>query len=361
MKHSLLCLLLVLFLSSCAETVFLAHLTKQIPESSTTQFKVGNPYKIAGKTYTPKESYTHKETGIASWYGPNFHGKMTANGETYDMYALTAAHRTLQIPSIVKVTNLENGRSIKVRINDRGPFAHERVIDMSKRGAELLGFLEQGTARVRVEVLPLESQIVAQAAKEGKKINVNETLRLARLYNKEKATKVASNDVLASSNGVRGEPLTLSNKQEMDILQKQAEPFQSVTTVNPVEVETLSPSTPLELADLPSTKNTDSFSELMDTVSEKDATDHINDVEVEAVKPSNLFIQAGSFSSKDNAYKLADRIKKYGNTSVQEALVNDRTFYRVRVGPLDTVNVADETLAKMWQEQHLQDSRIIVD
>jgi rare lipoprotein A len=110
-------------------------------------FKVGNPYQISGVWYYPKEDPFYDETGIASWYGEDFHGKATANGERYDMNALTAAHRTLPMPVVVRVTNLENGRSLRLRLNDRGPYARGRIIDVSKRAAQLLGFQENGTAR----------------------------------------------------------------------------------------------------------------------------------------------------------------------------------------------------------------------
>lgn len=121
-------------------------------------YKVGKPYQISGKWYYPKEDYSYSEVGIASWYGSDFHDKRTANGEKYDMNTLTAAHRTLPIPSIVRVTNLENGRSLVLRVNDRGPYAKNRIIDISKRGAQLLGYQMQGTAKVRVELLEDESK-----------------------------------------------------------------------------------------------------------------------------------------------------------------------------------------------------------
>lgn len=121
-------------------------------------YKVGKPYKIMGTWYYPQEDYSYSEVGIASWYGEDFHAKKTANGENYDMNTLTAAHRTLPLPSIVKVTNLENGRSLVLRVNDRGPYAKNRIIDISKRGAQLLGFQTKGTAKVRVEILPEESK-----------------------------------------------------------------------------------------------------------------------------------------------------------------------------------------------------------
>lgn len=161
-----------LTLAGCAETKLAVHTAKELsgtatPAVSTTgigPFKVGNPYQINGVWYHPQEDYAYVEEGAASWYGPGFHGKLTANGEVYDQYAVTAAHRTLPMPSLVRVTNLENGRAIVVRINDRGPFARNRIIDLSKRSAQLLDMIDQGTARVRVEVLPEESRALKAAA-----------------------------------------------------------------------------------------------------------------------------------------------------------------------------------------------------
>jgi len=131
-------------------------------------YKVGEPYQIGGIWYYPAEDYAYDETGIASWYGPDFHGKYTANGEVYDMNDLTAAHHTLPMPSLARVTNLDNGRSIVVRVNDRGPFAKGRILDMSRRGAQLLGFEQAGTAKVRVQILAQESkQLAAQMKAQG--------------------------------------------------------------------------------------------------------------------------------------------------------------------------------------------------
>mgnify|MGYP001809721592 CR=1 FL=1 len=108
------------------------------------------PYQVRGIWYTPKDQPNYNEVGEASWYGQQFHNKQTANGETFDMWVVSAAHKTLPLPSIVEVTNLDNGRKIKVRVNDRGPFVQGRIIDMSRAGADALGFSGKGTARVRV-------------------------------------------------------------------------------------------------------------------------------------------------------------------------------------------------------------------
>lgn len=151
-------------------------------------YKVGKPYKISGKWYYPKEDYSYSEVGVASWYGKDFHAKKTANGEKYDMNTLTAAHRTLPLPSIVRVTNLENGRSLVLRVNDRGPYAKNRIIDISKRGAQLLGYQTQGTAKVRVELLEDESRELKAAL-------LNEPMP-SRYEKPAKATAYAQNVVV---------------------------------------------------------------------------------------------------------------------------------------------------------------------
>ena len=115
--------------------------------------KFGTPYTIDGITYYPDADPFYDTTGTASWYGPGFHGGVTANGEVYDMTAMTAAHKTLPLPSYVRVTNLENGREIVVRLNDRGPFAKGREIDLSFAAAEKLDMIDQGSAQVRVQYL----------------------------------------------------------------------------------------------------------------------------------------------------------------------------------------------------------------
>jgi len=112
---------------------------------------VGSPYVIAGELYVPREDPDYSEVGYASWYGPNFHGRLTANGEIYDMNGLSAAHTTLPLPSYVRVTNLTNGSSVVVRVNDRGPFHDDRIIDLSARAAELLGMTNAGVAQVQVD------------------------------------------------------------------------------------------------------------------------------------------------------------------------------------------------------------------
>lgn len=114
-------------------------------------YRVGRPYTVAGRLYVPEEDRNYSAVGLASWYGDDFHGRRTANGEVFDMTSISAAHPTLPMPSYARVTNLSNGKSLIVRVNDRGPYHANRVMDVSYRAAKLLEFERSGTARVRVE------------------------------------------------------------------------------------------------------------------------------------------------------------------------------------------------------------------
>lgn len=115
--------------------------------------QLGEPYQVAGRWFTPREDPAYDKVGIASWYGPQFHRRMTSNGEWFDMDYMSAAHATLPIPSYARITNLENGRQVVVRINDRGPFVGTRIIDLSRKAATTLAFQEKGMAQVRVKYL----------------------------------------------------------------------------------------------------------------------------------------------------------------------------------------------------------------
>ena len=133
-------------------------LGEPVPKGGGT-YRVGKPYTVAGRIYVPEEDVNYREEGLASWYGDDFHGRLTANGEVFDMASLSAAHPTLPMPCYARVTNLSNGKSLIVRVNDRGPYHGNRLMDVSSRAAELLEFKGNGVARVRVEYVgraPLE-------------------------------------------------------------------------------------------------------------------------------------------------------------------------------------------------------------
>jgi len=141
----------------------LAGIPDAVPHAEPLHRYANRPYTVLGKTYTPLTvTGTYKERGIASWYGKKFHGQRTSIGEVYDMYGMTAAHTTLPIPSYAKVTNLANHKSVIVRINDRGPFLHDRIIDLSYTAADKLGIIGNGQGEVEVESLSADDSAPAK-------------------------------------------------------------------------------------------------------------------------------------------------------------------------------------------------------
>src|SRR6201996_5310117 len=148
-------------------------------------YRVGKPYTVGGRVYVPEEDVNYREEGLASWYGDDFHGRQTANGEAFDMDGLSAAHPTLPMPSYARVTNLSNGRSLIVRVNDRGPYHGNRIIDVSSRAADLLGFRSSGTAWVKVEYVaraPIEGsddRILAATLRQDEPAPAPGTVKLA--------------------------------------------------------------------------------------------------------------------------------------------------------------------------------------
>jgi len=310
-----------LAVSACAETEFLVHSAKRMGSVFETPqepiYKVGEPYQIQGTWYYPAEDYQYDETGIASWYGAQFHGRRTANGEPYDMNALTAAHRTLPMPSYVRVTNLENGRSLILKVNDRGPFARGRIIDISRRGSQLLGFHDVGTARVRVQIMADQSRAIA-----------------ARMRGR---TQLAD----------AGTPITVDRLPKPDVKTEALAPppgGASAPVVRPAPA-------PQPVAAPPERK----------TAAKRNDNEVLSDkVTVTPVKKTNLFVQAGAFTQFENANRVRAKLSPIGPVTVKQALVNGKDFYRVRIGPLQSVNDADRTLDAVSRAGY-PDARIVVD
>ena len=160
--------LCLLAIAGCSEVKLALHVVKKFNLETKDEeekppvrvakphYKLGSPYQVNHVWHYPSYDPNYDRTGVASWYGPAFHGRPTANGERFDMNGVTAAHPTLPLPSRVRVTNLENGRQLELRVNDRGPFVNGRIIDLSRRAAQLLGFKSQGLAKVRVQYLGLD-------------------------------------------------------------------------------------------------------------------------------------------------------------------------------------------------------------
>jgi rare lipoprotein A len=308
---------IVILLTGCTEAQYGAHIAKQVSgPAQVGKYKVGTPYYIDGTQYFPVETFEHSETGIASWYGPGFHGKQTANGEIYDQNDLTAAHRTLQMPSLVRVTNLENGRALVLRVNDRGPYSKGRVIDVSSRAADLLGMKGKGTAKVRVDVLAEESRRIAEDARLGK--------------------------------DTRGYEVALNSRGNVEVTPPgvpSSTPVASDATQTAVQVASVQ-SEPLQ----PIKGHVTSDGRFM--------PDGI--VTIEPVKSSNIFVQAGAFSDQSNAVRLSQNLATVGSTNVYPTNVAGQDFYRVRVGPFNTVEEADAALSRIIS-QGSSNAKIIVE
>ena len=275
------------------------------------RYKVGNPYKIAGRWYHPRENKRYDKKGIASWYGDLFHGRYTANGEIYDMNALTAAHPTLPMPTYAQVTNLQNGRSIVVRINDRGPYAHDRVIDLSKRSAKVLGIHRAGTGRVRVRYL-------------GKApLNGNDSYERQVLASQPWA-RVAHN----------GAPKIYA-KPVAEAVNRGAKPMALARANDPMTVGTV----PAPTRKPPTQRVARAASPRTAAIPRTTS----------AARPNRrmVFVQAGSFRSELNADNVRRRLQGLGTVQVYPAEVNGTIWYRVRVGPFRERHQANEALQRV--------------
>lgn len=338
--HAALALLAIAALGGCASGQQSAR-----PNVSSVErgyYKIGEPYTVDGVLYTPAEDWTYDETGIASWYGPDFHGKRTANGELYDMNQVTGAHKTLPMPCLVRVTNLDNGRAIVVRVNDRGPFSRGRVLDLSRRAAQLLGFERIGTAKVRVQILAAESQALAVAAREG---------------------RLGSD--LAGLDAAAAPPAP------------PAMPTPSYAAAKPPAAALPAPAPPTPAA-LPPAYPDDQRAALVALANEGAAIQQlapaptVNGTTVggrflpapqftqQKVKPASIYIQAGTFSVIENAERLRNSLDRVAKTDISPLTINGKPFYRVRVGPIGSVDEADQLLSRIVGVG-ASDARIIVD
>jgi len=314
----------VLLFGGCSETQLVMHAVKKVsrdnPELAQGVYKVGKPYKIGRVWYYPSVNYKYKETGIASWYGPNFHGKLTANGERFDQYKISAAHRTLPLPSMVQVTNLENGRAIRVLLNDRGPFAHGRIIDLSKRAAQLLGFVDKGTTKVRVEIIASESRQLA--------------LAYGRRTGQEKvAQAVTGNTLQAGRPTIRPAPRIAVTKVPLPNADDRGS-----SGLMPVQVAAAKPP--------------------QRTITAKPRTD--GRIVQEQVGVTRMYVQAGSFAQYTNANRLRARLSVLGPTRILAMQYDKQQLFRVRVGPIANLELADGILERMIRSG-FTDARLIVD
>ena len=254
-------------------------------------YKIGNPYQVGGVWYYPERDLAYDETGIGSWYGDEFAGRLTANGEIFDPDMVTAAHKTLPMPSVVRVTNLDNGKSLVVRINDRGPFVAGRVIDLSREAARLIGYRDQGIARVRVQVL------------------AEQTLRLEKLAKSGNFAEITGDDV--------------------------ATPI--VAAVEQPEVSMTATSSTGKIVNSGAEDNNISALELL-------ARSRVGEVITVAPIRTQLWVQVGAFYAQANASNVLAKVEAVGTGQVSPVEVLGQTLHRVRIGPLSSVEAADRAL-----------------
>jgi len=315
-------------------------------------YKVGNPYKIMGKWYYPKEDYNYSEVGVASWYGEDFNGKMTANGEHYNMNTLTAAHRTLPLPSIVKVTNLQNGRSVVVRVNDRGPYVKDRIIDLSKHGAQLLGYMGQGTTKVRVEIMAKESKALKEAMLTGKVSPENEIAIENRTPAPSLSESSAERIKIAAQTEKAEEAEIYASVGNRQISAGKYTP--TGKTAEPAVYGSAASATgEIKSGTYGVVGSNDNKLKEGNGIYGKAATDPSKG-DTRANKSGNYeymkgyyYIQTGSFSDYSLAHKQFIRLKEYGSSHIVPTEINGKKFYRVSMGPYSRKEEATVAQAKI--------------
>ena len=265
---------------------------------------VGEPYQVAGRWFTPKEQTSYDKKGVASWYGEAFNRRKTSNGEWFDMTRLTAAHPTLPLPSYVKVTNLDNGRDAVVRVNDRGPFVGTRVIDLSKKTAEVLDFRQKGKANVRV-------QYIGPAP-------LNDNGRHLAAMNKELNRGTSLNRMIAAANRSKGR-----------------------STASDVQV-----------AQAKSVRKTKAAVESVAYEAPKAPPPAASGVE------SSFFIQVGSFSNPHNAARVRDQFASAWPVQFVELTGSSGSLFRVRLGPIADREDAEAALESAYAAG-FTDARVI--
>ena len=318
-----------ILITSCSEATFIVNSAKRIGSwGDDPTYKIGNPYKINGKWYYPAVDYDYDETGMASWYGPQFHGKKTANGEIFDQNIISAAHKTLPLPSVVKVTNLDNGRILpEVRINDRGPFAKNRIIDLSKKAAEELGFVNKGVARVRVQLLEDESRKMAML-QENKKIKTN-SAEIGKVKKKIKDNYDESANY--SSVKDREKP-----EISIDFPEDATVEFESKKRKE-VEIDFVESDNEGQQKDngiyFPKHSN-------KQIVEEKIKKGEIFFTKEDEGRRANLEIQVGAFEDHRNAKSLIEKLSEF-EAYIKREFVNEKYLYKVRIGPIENMKIAN--------------------
>jgi len=292
------------------------------------------PYQVAGKWYFPRADPTYDQVGTASWYGYPFQARHTADGEIYDEALITAAHKTLPLPCIVEVTNLQNGRSIRVRVNDRGPFVGERLIDLSKAAAEQLGFDRRGTTQVRVRFITMASPLTAPGL------------------------MMASNTPSPSRSPYAPQPRAYSDAFD-DLETAPAPPIQAAYQPQPTPRDD-----PMaeEDAGPPETSPTPVAGPIVATILPAPTPTSFARPQMADRPPATTSggysVQAGAFATQSSADRAAARLAGAGSAQIVPLQRNGATLYRVVVGTFPDASAAGETRARVMA-MGFADARVI--
>lgn len=322
------------------------------PDAPYTGVKVGKPYEVNGKTYYPSQEPDYDKTGDGSWYGPGFHGKRTASGERFNENDITAAHPTLPMPSLVRVTNLKNGKSIIVRVNDRGPFHRNRIIDLSKRSAQLIGL--HSTMPVRVQYLKRETEAYIAELEKGGPLKIdmvayNERAKAGGGFVSDAAAEeeeapqaiaVSENvETVAPFVSVESNDLTPSTANAAAPAKATAALASKVVTLKPWADDniTLPEPPPYEEAQAPAPKPEKTL-----------ATPKKQEAKPAAATGGSYIILAGSYSSQANARTLAEKLSGHKiHASVDKVEAGGKNWWRVHAGPFADKQSAELALTKV--------------
>lgn len=296
--------------------------------------KLGQSYSVDGETHVPRFQPNYVEEGMASWYGPGFHGGKTANGERYDSSEMTAAHKTLPLPSMVRVTMLETGKSAIVRVNDRGPFSKGRIIDLSKAAAQEIGLIRKGTARVRVEYLGPETEKFAsllEGGRDPKEIDIAQEVLLPT----QRGTQMASASRTEKSTSWldRLNPVASAHAHTPD--DGDAGEVSSADVMEVTSSDLASPSAPPVSGGAPLATESP-FAAVLKATTPPLASSGAH------------YFQLGAFANLANAETLKGKVSMLGAASVQPKHMAEKgTFYVVRLGPYTDVDESSRVLAEL--------------
>lgn len=384
----------LLTLSGCTDNGVLFRSSGYDIQKETGIYKIGQPYQIKGVTYTPQEDYSYSESGMASWYVGDSNHSITANGEKYDPNLMTAMHKTLPLPSLVRITNLENNNTAIVRVNDRGPFVNNRLMDVSQKTAEALEFTLTGTTMIRVDILPEESRRMKEELLRQNKVDTSDSQPNIPLnFNADLSQPLyapgVSHQILYDGETTDlGEPVVLEEELKPIDLTKET---QNVSTdrkdvgvngetsapnlqvlENPViknDIDTLKknisqPISEVKLNDNPTsvTSSLSSAEQLIESAQKiSSRSDKIkDDITEEKISKPVFYIQAGAFTNLQNADLFSKELGSYGKVDIYPKQIGSRNFHRVLIGPFETRADANQTLDKLNREGY-SDFKIILE